>query len=68
MGECSLCDQIAVVVVNGAAACSDHVEEVMRGAFRGVAVFRGLDPDEVERKTEHLIENTKEQMRCPPSS
>lgn len=40
----------------------------MRGAFRGVAVFRGLDPDEVERKTEHLIENTKEQMRCPPSS
>jgi hypothetical protein len=70
VGECSLCDKQAIVVVNNAAACGDHVDEVMRGTLRGLAVLRGQDPDEVEAGTvemrqqavahmlDHLVEGT----------
>lgn len=68
MGECSLCDKTAVVVVNNAAACGDHVDEVMRSAFRGIAILKGLDPDEIEAGTAeqrtsmqaHLLEHMVE--------
>lgn len=65
-----LCDKQAIVVVNGAAACGDHVDDVMREAFRGLAVLRGQDPDEVEAGTavmrqeavahmlDHIVEGT----------
>jgi hypothetical protein len=63
MGECSMCDKQSVVIINNAAACPDHIDEVMRLGFCGVAVLNGIDPDDVESKIGHLVDQAKAHVR-----
>lgn len=41
--RCVLCDEPAVVTVNDARACLDHIDTVMAWALRGLAVLSGRE-------------------------
>lgn len=59
--SCAVCGVLAVVWINGVGYCIGHVDDGFALAFRGIAILRGLNPDDVEQAGRRALEHGGDQ-------
>lgn len=52
---CVLCGEPGVCGINGQWYCIDHLDAGFSATVVGIAILKGLDPDEVERKATAML-------------